>query len=81
MLVEPGMPTTIRGAIETAQEALDDVRPGPALSIARAALLCALALLDTSDREAGTFKDAEPFRLVLDPPPLLPPKLVALQPA
>ena len=79
MLAESApLPTTIRAAIEAAQVALDDERPGPALAGARAALRCALALLDGSDRETGAFKDAEPFRLVLDPAPLLPPKLVAL---
>jgi hypothetical protein len=66
--VDPA-PITVRGAILAAQESLADLRPAHQLTLARAALAQALELLDGADREVGTFQDAEPFRLVLDPLP------------
>jgi hypothetical protein len=62
-------PQTVRGAIRAAQESLDNVRPEDELTLALAALECAVELLDASSREAGVFRDWEPYRLVLDPLP------------
>jgi hypothetical protein len=67
-------PTTVRGAVMVARNALagagnasfaaeEDVER------ARRALQHAVSLLDASDREMGAFHEAEPYRLVLDPPP------------
>ena len=69
-------PETVRAAITAAQEALENVRPEDELTLARAALECAVELLDASDREIGAFHDAEPYRLVLDPLPHEAPTLV-----
>lgn len=62
-------PETVRAAITTAQQALENVRPEDELTLARAALERAVELLDASDREPGAFHDAEPYRIVLDPLP------------
>ena len=79
MLEVESPPTTVRGAIVAAQKALANVRPEYQLVFACAALECALDLLNASDREIGTFHDAEPFRLVLDPLPIEPTKLILLE--
>ncbi len=67
-------PTTVRGAVTIARNALAGARnvSFPAeedVELARRALEHAVSLLDASDREMGAFLEAEPYRLVLDPPP------------
>ena len=62
-------PATVRAAITMARNALDNVRGGDELASARAALECAVELLNASHREIGVFRDDEPYRLVLDPIP------------
>ena len=66
-------PTTLRGAITAAREALaggrDGSLPDDEVERARQALEHAVDLLDAADREMGAFLDAEPYRLVLDPVP------------
>jgi hypothetical protein len=67
-------PTTVRGAVLVASNALAGAGGAslPAeedVELARRALEHALGLLDASDREMGAFREAEPYRLVLDPIP------------
>jgi hypothetical protein len=82
MGTSPLLPSpTVREAIAAALGALDSARPdGGDRMFARAQLERAIELLDASYREAGTFGDAEPYRLVLDPRPQEAPKLVLVQP-
>jgi hypothetical protein len=60
---------TVRAAITAAQESLDNVRPEDELTLALAALECAIELLDASGREVGAFHEREPYCYVLDPLP------------
>ena len=67
-------PTTVRGAVMVASNALAGAGNAsfPAekdVEVARRALAHAVSLLDASDREMGAFREAEPYRLVLDPIP------------
>ena len=65
-------PTTLRGALTAARQALagrSDASLPDELKQAGRALDQAVDLLDRADREMGVFLDAEPYRLVLDPVP------------
>ena len=66
-------PTTLRGALTAARQALagrcDAALLDDELRQAGQALDQAVDLLDRADREMGVFLDAEPYRLVLDPVP------------
>ena len=65
-------PTTLRGALTAARQALAgrcNALPDDELKQAGRALDQAVDLLDRADREMGVFLDAEPYRLVLDPVP------------
>jgi hypothetical protein len=72
---------TVREAIVAALEALDGSPPAAEdIAHAQAELLRAIELLDSSFREAGAFREAEPYRLVLDPRPYDGSKLALVAP-
>jgi hypothetical protein len=60
-------PATVRGSITAAQQALTEAQPEGKIFVALAALEHAIDLLDTSDRQMGAFRGAEPYLLILDP--------------
>jgi hypothetical protein len=82
MQTSPVPPTqTVRDAISAALVALDCSHPAAGgVALARTELKRAIDLLDASFRETGAFREAEPYRLVLDPRPYDAPKLVLRAP-